>query len=84
MRCRKMKITIIGSGCPKCQALYSKVKKLKESGKTKAEIEYIKDVSELIKRGIMGSPALLIDGKTVFVGMPSDEELLKLIKERSK
>jgi len=75
-----MKITIIGSGCPACEALYSKVKKLKEDGKIKAEIEYIKDVGELVKRGIMGSPALLIDGKTVHVGMPSDEELLMIIK----
>lgn len=75
-----MKITIIGSGCPTCEALYNKVKKLKESGKTKAQIEYIKDVSELVKRGIMGSPALLIDGKPVHVGMPSDEELLRIIK----
>lgn len=77
-----MKITIIGSGCPTCEALYDKVKKLKESGKIKAEIDYIKDIGELVKRGIMGSPALLIDGKPVHVGMPSDEELLKIIKER--
>ena len=79
-----MKITIIGSGCPTCEALYSKVKKLKESGKIKAEIEYLKDIGELVKRGIMGSPAILIDGKPVHVGMPSDEELLKIIKEKGK
>lgn len=79
-----MKITIIGSGCPTCEALYNKVKKLKESGKIKAEIEYIKDIGELVKRGIMGSPALMIDGKPVHVGMPSDEELLKIIKEKGK
>jgi len=79
-----MKITIIGSGCPTCEALYNKVKKLKESGKIKAEIEYIKDVGELVKRGIMGSPALLINNKTVHVGMPNDDELLKIIKERGK
>jgi len=75
-----MKITIIGSGCPTCETLYNKVKKLKESRNIKTEIEYIKDVTELVKRGIMGSPALLINGKPVHVGMPSDEELLKIIK----
>ena len=77
-----MKITIIGSGCPTCKALYDKVSKLKEEGKVKADIEYIKDVSELIKRGIMGSPALLVDGKVVNVGMPGDNELLKLLKAK--
>jgi len=79
-----MKITIIGSGCHTCETLYKKIKSLKETGKIKADIEYKKDVAELIKRGIMGSPALLIDGKTVFVGMPSDEELLKIIKKGGK
>jgi len=77
-----MKITIIGSGCPTCKALYDKVSKLKEEGKVKAEIEYIKDVNELMKRGIMGSPALLVDGKVVNVGMPGDKELLKLLKAK--
>ncbi|RME52709.1 thioredoxin family protein, partial [Candidatus Woesearchaeota archaeon] len=52
-----MKIAVIGSGCPTCEALYNKVKKLKEEGKIDAEIEYIKDVNELVNRGIMGSPA---------------------------
>lgn len=75
-----MKITIIGSGCPTCKALYDKVQKLKEEGKVSGDIEYIKDVNELIKRGIMGSPALLVDGKVVNVGMPGDKELLKLLK----
>jgi len=77
-----MKITIIGSGCPTCKALYDKVSKLKEDGKVKGEIEYVKDVNELIKRGIMGSPALLVDSKVVNVGMPSDNELLKLLKAK--
>ncbi len=79
-----MKISIIGSGCPTCEALYNKVKKLKEEGKIDAEIEHIKDVNELINRGIMGSPALLIDDKPVHVGMPeSDEKLLEIIKKHS-
>jgi glutaredoxin len=77
-----MRITIIGSGCPTCKALYDKVGKLKEDGKVKGDIEYLKGVNELIKRGIMGSPALLIDGKPVHVGMPSDKELLKLLKAK--
>jgi len=80
-----MKIMIIGSGCPKCESLYEKVKKLKHEGKISADIEYKKDVNELVERGIMGSPALLVDGKPVLVGMPkSDDELLRLILKKSK
>ena len=79
-----MKITVIGSGCPTCESLYNKVKKLKEQGKLKAEIEYIKDVAELVKKGIMGSPAILIDDKPVHVGNMNDEEILELVKKHSK
>ena len=80
-----MKITIIGSGCPKCESLYKKVQKLRQEKKISADIEYKKDVNELVERGIMGSPALLVDGKPVLVGMPkSDDELLRLILKKSK
>ena len=80
-----MKISVIGSGCPTCEALYNKVKKLKEEGKIDAEIEYVTDVNELINRGIMGSPALLIDDKPIFVGVPeSNERLLEIITERAE
>ncbi len=80
-----MKISIIGSGCPTCEALYGKVKRLKEEGKIDAEIEYIKDVNELVNRGIMGSPALLVNDKPVYIGIPeSDEKLLEVIREHSK
>ena len=51
-----MKITVIGSGCPTCEKLHKMVMKLKEEGKIKAEVEYIKDVNELVTRGVMGSP----------------------------
>jgi small redox-active disulfide protein 2 len=80
-----MKITIIGSGCSKCESLYEKVKKLKQEGKISADIEYKKDVNELAERGIMGSPAVLVNGKPVLVGMPkSDDELLRVILKKSK
>lgn len=80
-----MKVTVLGPGCPKCEALYSKLKKLKEEGKIKVEIEYKKGINELVERGIMGSPALLVDGKPVLVGMPkSDDELLRLIIKKPK
>ena len=76
-----MKIKIIGSGCPTCHKLHEMVVKLKDEGKIKAEIEYSKDINELIELGVMGSPVLIVDGKVKKVGMPKDEkELLKLIK----
>lgn len=82
-----MKIKVIGSGCPTCTKLHQWILKLKDEGKIdkKAEIEYSKDINELIELGVMGSPALVIDGKVANVGMPSDEEkLIGIIKKNSK
>jgi len=77
-----MKIKIIGSGCPTCERLYEMVLKLKEEGKIDAEVEYSKDISELIELGAIGSPALVVDGRLVSVGMPgSDEKLLEIINK---
>lgn len=74
-----MKVKIMGSGCPTCKALYEKVKKLAQEGKIKAEIEYSSDINELISQGVMGSPAIMIDGKVVKVGKVSDEQLYKIL-----
>jgi len=76
-----MKIKIIGSGCPTCHRLHEMVLSLKKDGKIKAEVEYSQDINELIELGVMGSPALVVNGKVVKVGMVKDEkELLKILK----
>lgn len=80
-----MKIKVIGSGCPTCTRLHEWVVKLKDEGKINAEVNYSKDIKELIELGVMGSPALVINGKVANVGMPENEEkLLEIIKNNSK
>jgi small redox-active disulfide protein 2 len=80
-----MQIKVIGSGCPTCHRLHEMVLSLKKDGKIKAEVEYSQNINELIELGIMGSPALVVDGKVVKVGMVKDEkELLKIIVSHSK
>jgi len=79
-----MKIKIIGSGCPTCTKLHQWIIKLKDEGKIKADIEYSKDINDLIELGVMGSPALVINGKVASVGMPENEErLFRIIKKSS-
>jgi len=80
-----MKIKIIGSGCPTCHKLHEMVLSLKKEGKIKADIEYSKDINELIELGVIGSPALIVNGKVAKVGMPENEtKLLEIIKKSSK
>ena len=58
-----MKIEILGSGCPKCKQLEANVKKAVEETKKKAEIVKVTDIDEIINRGVMATPAIIIDGK---------------------
>ncbi|KYC45861.1 MAG: hypothetical protein APG12_00566 [Candidatus Methanofastidiosum methylothiophilum] len=74
-----MNIKVLGSGCPTCKNLYEKIKKLSEEGKINAKVEYSSDINDLINEGIMGSPAILIDGKVAKIGNPSDQELNKIL-----
>lgn len=77
-----MKIKVIGSGCPTCKRLYEIIIKLKDKSKINAEVEYSKDINELIELGVFGAPALIIDGKVVNVGMLENEDkLLEIIKK---
>jgi small redox-active disulfide protein 2 len=63
-----MKIEILGVGCAKCKGLYNNAKKaLEESGKT-AEIVKVEDIPSIMKYGVMGTPALVIDDQVKFAG----------------
>jgi len=63
-----MKIEVLGPGCPKCNTTMENVKKaLAELGKT-AEVIKVTDINQMIERGVMSTPALIIDGKLMAQG----------------
>ena len=75
-----MRIQILGTGCPKC-------KKLAENTETAARalgIEYsivkVTDINEIMKFGVMITPALVVDGQVKVVGkVPSPDEIRKML-----
>lgn len=78
-----MKIEIHGPGCPKCQAVKKNVEKaLKELGlEKKVQVLEVKDPKEMATKGVLLTPALLIDGKKVSEGtVPSVGDIMKFLK----
>jgi len=72
-----MKIEILGTGCPKCNATTENVKKaLDELGKT-AEVIKVTDINQMIERGVMSTPALIFDGKLMVQGKIPNVEQIK-------
>ncbi|MFA4872641.1 MAG: thioredoxin family protein [Patescibacteria group bacterium] len=77
-----MKIQVMGTGCPTCKMLLERTKEAVTLLGVSAEIEYITDVERIVARGIMHSPVLVIDEKSVLAGsLPSLEKIKELIQQ---
>ena len=75
-----MKIEVLGSGCPKCMSLEGNVKKALAELAVLAEVEKVTDIQQIVQRGVMSTPALVIDGRGVLQGKnPTIDQLKQLI-----
>ena len=63
-----MKIQILGTGCPKCKMLFANVETAVKALGIDAQIEKVDKISEIMKFGVMGTPALVVDGQVKSVG----------------
>lgn len=75
-----MKIEILGTGCPKCKATEKIVRKVVEELKKDAEVVKVEDLQEIVNRGVMMTPAVVVDGEIKIVGhVPSEAEVKKIL-----
>jgi len=80
----KLEILTTDFGCSKCESAMKIIDKVIK--KYKGKVDVIKtDISDapdkLVALGVMSTPAVLINGKLVFEGLPSEKELDMKIKE---
>ena len=72
-----MKIEVFGPGCPKCHTAEKVIREvLAELGKD-AEIVKVTDIQKMVERGVMWTPAVMIDGKKVCEGKAPTAEMVK-------
>jgi hypothetical protein len=57
-----LKVEILGTGCKKCQQLEANAKEAIAHRQLEADIAHITDTMEIIKRGVMKTPALVVGG----------------------
>jgi len=76
-----MKIEILGTGCPKCKKTAENASQaVKELG-IEAEVMKIEKIDEIMKYGVMMTPALVIDNEVKCAGkIPAVDEIKKWIK----
>ena len=62
------KIQILGTGCPKCKLLAANVEQaVKELG-LEAVVEKVDKIQDIMKFGVMITPALAVDGQVKSAG----------------
>jgi small redox-active disulfide protein 2 len=75
-------IRVLGPGCARCQSLYANTVAAVEELGLDAEITKVEDVSEMLARGIMATPALVIDEQLVMAGhVPTPRRIGELLRE---
>jgi small redox-active disulfide protein 2 len=72
-------IQVLGTGCKKCVSLKANVDTaLKDLG-IEADVQKIEDINEIVKFGVMSTPALAVDGQVKFTGRVATPEEIKSV-----
>jgi small redox-active disulfide protein 2 len=71
------KIQILGTGCPKCKALTQNAETAAKEMGIECQIEKVTDINEIMKFGVMMTPALVVDGQVKVVGKVLSPEQIK-------
>ena len=71
------KLQILGTGCPKCKKLAENTEAAARALGIEYEIEKITDINEIMKFGVMLTPALVVDGEVKAVGKVPEPEDIK-------
>ena len=71
------KIQVLGTGCAKCKTLMEHAEKAAKELGLEYTIEKVTDLKEIMKFGVMVTPALVVDGKVKVAGKVSTPEEIK-------
>jgi small redox-active disulfide protein 2 len=80
-----MEIRILGTGCPRCDEVEKRTMNALVELNVAADVQKVKDIHEIAKYGILGTPGLVINGKIKSSGrIPSLEEIKSWIKQEKQ
>lgn len=75
-----MKIEVVGPGCPRCITTEKNVLEAVNQLGIQAEIAKVTNVAEFSKKGVMFTPAVIVDGQVRISGkIPTVDEIKKIL-----
>jgi small redox-active disulfide protein 2 len=76
-----MKIQILGTGCAKCKQLTANAEEAAREMGIDFEIEKVTDIADIVRFGVMTTPALAVDGRVKLAGkVASPAEIQSLLR----
>ncbi len=80
-----LEIKVLGPGCPRCEKLDQDLMAMMAELNIAAGLEHVRDPIEIASYGVMGSPALIINGEVKAVGsIPPKNKLKEWLLEAAK
>ena len=80
-----IQIKVLGPGCPSCDKLEQDLMAVMTELNLSADLDHVRDIKEIACYGVMGNPALVINGKVVAAGrVPSKAQLKEWLQTISK
>jgi hypothetical protein len=79
-----LQILILGEGCPRCHEMERIVLELLSEMNLPAGVDHVTEPLEIAKYGVMGTPALVIGGRVVWVGSVPPKSRLKQWLEEAR
>ncbi|HOK06547.1 MAG TPA: thioredoxin family protein [Syntrophales bacterium] len=77
-----LRIIVLGPGCARCTQLERDVREALAELQLPGELTHVDDLRAIARFGIMGTPALIINGKVVSVGQtPSRPQIKNWLRE---
>lgn len=73
-------IQVLGVGCPKCKKLAENTESAAKALGLDYKLQKVTDLGQIMKFGVLATPALVVDGTVKAVGIvPSAAEIKKLL-----
>ena len=77
-----LEIRVLGQGCAQCDRLEQELMTVMAETGVAADVDHVRDVKEIGKYGVLGMPALIINGKVKSVGkVPPRSKIIEWLKE---
>ena len=75
-----MRIQVLGTGCPKCKMLMANAEAAVKAAGVEATVEKVDQIADIMKMGVMITPALAVDGVVKSAGkVLSPDEIRKYL-----